>query len=196
MRSKSSWRIPPLAEPQEQVLGDNPANQANQHGGGDIAQRQRGDGQAERLNPGSDAEPDEQFRRHHMGKQAGERMGGGAERIFIAGLALFRQQLAERQRARAAHKKPAEYRQYAVGENARAAEQGGDLLHSDGANQLHQEVDGQQQADKHRDKPGHHVEEDFACGLEQVDKAFSQGDQKHGGLLYSERGCWVVVRCA
>lgn len=80
----------PFAEPQEQVLGDNSTYQANQHGGSDIAQRQRGDGQAERLNPGGDAEPDEQLRRHHVGKQAGERMGGSAERILIAGLALLR----------------------------------------------------------------------------------------------------------
>lgn len=84
----------PFAEPQEQVLGDNPAYQANQHGGGDIAQRQRGDGQAERLNPGGHAEPDEQLRRHHVGKQAGEGMGSGAERILIAGLALFGQEFA------------------------------------------------------------------------------------------------------
>ncbi len=63
----------------------------------------------------------------------------------------------------AAHKEPAEHRQHAVGENARAAEQGGNFLHPHGTNQLHQEVDGQQQADEHRDKPGHHVEEDFAC---------------------------------
>lgn len=111
-------------------------------------------------------------------------MGCGAERIFIAGLALFGKKLAEGQRTGAAHKEPAEHRQHAVGEDARAAEQGGDFLHSDGADQLHQEIDGQQQTDKHRDKPGHHVEKDFACGLEQVDKAFSQGDQKHGGLLY------------
>lgn len=83
----------PLAEPQEQVLGDNSAYQANQHGGGDITQGQRGNGQAERLNPGGDAEPDKQLRRHHVWKQAGEGMSGGAERIFIAGLALLRQEL-------------------------------------------------------------------------------------------------------
>ena len=80
----------PPAEPQEQVLGDNPANQANQHGGGDIAQRQRGDGQTERLNSGSDTKPDKQLRRYHMGKQAGERMGSGAECVLIARLALLR----------------------------------------------------------------------------------------------------------
>lgn len=34
-----------------------------------------------------------------MGKQAGERMGGGAECILIAWLALLGQKFAERQRA-------------------------------------------------------------------------------------------------
>lgn len=61
------------------ALTDRAIVHANQHGGSDITQRQRGDGQAERLNPGGDAEPDKQLRRHHMGKQAGERMGSGAE---------------------------------------------------------------------------------------------------------------------
>lgn len=100
-------------------------------------------------------------------------------------------ELTERQRAGAAHKEPAEHRQHAVGENARAAEQGSDLLHSDGTDQLHQEIDGQQQADEHRDKPGHHVEKDFACGTEQVDKAFSRETRNMAASCEWCDGAWL-----